>query len=474
MKHQLWLGTELALTELAQCQKWASDNMIALMDRRQSFMGVDDVDSESAQMGDYLINHHGNGVASVSVKGSLTNAYEWWHPYVASKVTSYEAIGDALATLASDEEVSTILLDISSGGGSVMGLDNLTQKVRSVRQGKKVIAHTSTAAFSAAYWIAASANEVVTTRMAEVGSIGTLMVHQSMAQMAENMGIEFTVFRAGKYKALGLPYENLSDEAKEHIQADLDKANSFFLEHVSLRRNLHMSSRGLWAEGKTFFAEEGIDVGLVDRIATMDELVSASGAASTHQRRKPMFISEEKRAQIASGANPEDVLTAEELEQYNAELEDPQKSAEEPEDTTETGEGPSAGEDPEPEPQADVGFGEGITAQDYRQALKDAAKAEARAEAAEERVAEMEASLKSKDAQISSITEIGKQAVHNLQIALGKPKESPGSAEALVTMYHNLQTEMSERFSTGRKSKEPREQDDTVNIPLAFRHKPTQ
>lgn len=469
MKHQLWLGTEAALTDLAQCQKWASENAIALMDRRQAFMGIDD-ESDDFRMGDYLIRHLGNGVASISVKGSLTNAYEWWHPYVSSKVTSYEAIGDALATLAGDEDVSKVVLDISSGGGAAMGVDNLTQKIKAVRQVKKVIAHTSTAAFSAAYWIAASADEVVTTRMAEVGSIGTLMVHQSIAKMAEEAGIEFTVFRAGKYKALGLPYEELSEEAKEHMQADIEKANGFFLEHVSQRRNLSITTRDTWAEGRTFFAEDGASVGLIDRIATLDELVSASGAASTHQRRQPMFISEEKRAQIAAGADPEDVLTAEELKQYNAELENPTQQAEESAEgaqASEGGEDPEGPEEPPHEPQASAGGG--ISVEAYSQAVRDAAKAESRAEAAESRAAELESSLEAKNAQLASVTEIGKQAVHNLQSALGKPKEASDSPEGLVTMFNNLRTEMSARFPTGRKTQEPQESSNEAHVPLAFR-----
>lgn len=468
MNHELWFGNEGAFTELARAQKWASESMIQLMDRK-SFLDIGE-DEEDAQPGDHLISYAENGVPIVSIKGSLTNAHEWWHPFVAGKVTSYEALGNALRRLAGEEGFDTIVLDISSGGGAAMGVDNITQTIREVRNSKRIVAHTSTAAFSAAYWIASSTDEVVATRMAEVGSIGTLMVHQSFARMAQEVGIDFTVFRAGKYKALGLPYEELSEEAQEVLQKDLEKANSFFLEHVSKSRNLSLASKDVWAEGKNFYAEEGVGVGLVDRIASLGEMVSASGAASTHQRRKPMFISDDKRAQIAAGAEPEDVLTADELTQYHAELNEPAPSQSE-EEGNEEGGGPSA-EEEGGGPAADegTGFGEGITAQDYRQALKDAAKAEARAEQAEEKVSQLQETLNNKESQLGSVTEIGKQAVHNLQTALGKPKESASTPEGLVTMFNELRTEMSQKFPTGRKSQEPKEESQQVNVPLPFRN----
>lgn len=447
MKYGLWYGTEGSLTTFAEKQKWAEENRMALIEKRQAYVESRGGDTAEDRIGDYLIRRQANNAASIRVTGSLTNAYEWWHEYMGGDVTSYEAISDALTTLANDDSVQKIVLDVSSGGGAVMGIEALSQKIRRVDARKPVIAYTETAAFSAAYWIAASAREVVATTMAEVGSIGTLMVHQSIAKAAEKQGVEFTVFRAGKFKALGLPYQDLSPEVKEHFQADIEKANSFFLTHVSLRRNLTLSTKGIWAEGKTFFAEEGQAVGLVDRISSMEELVSASSASTT--RSQPMFISDEKRARIAAGAKPEDVLTAQELQMYQEELSKPLE-AEEP--AVEEGEGEEATPDVSAEEPA-IEAPQGSFAEDYRNALRENGKLEARIDALNARNAELLEQLETRQAQVASLTEIGKLAVNHLQVALGKPKESAATAEGMVKMYNDLQTEMTLRFGQGRKSK---------------------
>lgn len=187
-----------------------------------------------------------------------------------------------------------------------------------------------------------------------------------------------------------------------------------------------------------------------------------------------MLISDEKRAQIAAGAQPEDVLTAEELKQYQAELESGGEAEAGEGETPSAGDGEAGTEaSEEPEPTAASGFGEGITAE-YRQALKDQAKAEARAEAAEEKIAALEAKQETLQSQMTSLQEIGKLAVNNLQTALGKPKESAGTAEGMVKQFNDLQTEMSARFSRGRQSQEPKDPEPSAHIPLAFRHRISQ
>lgn len=471
MNYQYWLGTEESLMSLIDMEKLASANFVAMIDRRKALMETyDDSESGAPAIGDYLIERPGNGVAVIRVSGSLTNSHKWYHEYLDGEVTSYEAVGDALGTLEAEEGIDNIVLSIHSGGGAVTGIDALGEKIRRVDMRKPVRAHTQTAAFSAAYWIASSTREIIATRMAEVGSIGTLMVHQSIARMAENVGIDFTVFRAGKYKALGLPYEQLSDEVKKHLQDDIDKSNNFFLEHVSRRRNLMISEKQRWAEGRTFFAGEAQDAGLIDRVASLEEVVSAAGAS--HQRSRNMFISEHKRAQIAAGARPEDVLSAEELVQYKAELEN--VSADE---GTQSGEGEGEGEGEELT--EDLSAGENVGEQDtssvsmteeLRQALRDNGKLEARAEASEAKAAALDEKLSTQRSQMESLQEIGKLAVNNLQVALGMPKESGTTPEALVSTYNDLQRTMTERFSVGRQSKGDSLDDDTpANIPLAFR-----
>jgi len=476
VNYQYWMGTEDSLLALQQIEKEVAElrKAAASNGERSAFMffNMDDEEAEDNRLGSHLVEVVGD-TGVIKISGSLVNGHQGWHRFLSGRITSYEAIGGALKILAEDESVSEILLDINSGGGQVTGLDALAERVRRTDRVKPVRAHTETAAFSAAYWIASSAREVTASRMAELGSIGTLMVHMSRARMADEMGIDITVFRAGKYKAAGHPMEELSDEHREYLQKDIETANMFFLEHVSKRRNLMISDKDSWAEGKTFFAEAARKAGLVDRIVSLDDLLSKSASGAAYQRRSSeMNISKEKLAQIEAGANPGDVLSESELKEYNDTIaaEAPAEGeGEEGQQASDESAGKEAGEEiagKEAQEPADGVAGNKA----YADLLKDFGRLEAKLEARDERITELEARLTARDETFKSLMAIGVDALQKRQVALGKPATEPTTAESLVNAYNDVSAEMAKRFRVGQQSaaQSTEEEEAPAGVPLAL------
>jgi ClpP class serine protease len=103
------------------------------------------------------------------------------------------------AALAS-KDVSQILLDIDSPGGSTDLVSETAAEVRSARQTKPVTAVANTMAASAAYAIASQANELAVTPSGDVGSIGVFAVHEDWTGFNEKFGVEPTYISAGKFK----------------------------------------------------------------------------------------------------------------------------------------------------------------------------------------------------------------------------------------------------------------------------------
>ncbi|WP_299313136.1 S49 family peptidase [uncultured Halomonas sp.] len=397
--------------------------------------------------------------AVVKVHGSLTNAWSWWHDVFPGYVTSYEAIRDALAIAGNEQGVNEIYMDFATGGGGVRGLDTTSDMIRRVNAVKPVYAHTDSHSFSAGYWLASSARRVTASRMAEVGSIGTLMVLENYSEAAAKQGVKYHVFRAGEFKAIGLPFEDLSEEHAAYLQANLEKTNSFFLEHVSRYRNLMLSDRQAWAEGKTFFAEEAKTVGLIDGITTLADLLgsSASTTITSDQRRFEMTISPEKLAQIQAGADPKEVLTADELKIYQASLSAPEAGAQTP-----------AGEEKPAEPTAEAPA-VATVAGDLAAALKENGKLEAKLEAAQADNECLKQALAGVEASQAALLVVAQAAVANLQVALGQPKEAKGSATEVLAQYTELQGQMASRFKTGQQTTTPTADTTSAPVGTSFR-----
>lgn len=457
MKYQYWMGTEDSLLALQQLEAEVAElrKAAAQGGERQAFLFFDDLDEsdEDTRLGSHLIEKVGEA-GVIKVSGSLVPSHDSWHRYMSGRITSYEALIGATQILAEDDTVKRVIMKVGSGGGAVSGVSRASEAIRRLDRQKPVISHVDSMAFSAGYWLASASREVVAgDPMAEFGSIGTLMVHMSRARMAEEMGIDVTVFRAGEYKAVGHPMEQLSDEAKAYLQADVEKANSFFLEHVSKRRNLMVSAKSVWAEGKTFFAAEAQSVGLVDRVEPLDDLlIRASGAANHHNRSYGMKISQEKLARIEAGARPEDVLTAEELKDYQAAI-SADLGEDESEDTGDSGEDQGNQASQGDESSQEGGKQASETSMDLSTLLKDNGRLEARLEAREERITELEAKLTSQQESLSSLMAVGLAAVHNRQMALGKAKTEPQTVESMLSTFNELEAEMAQRFRIGQQSR---------------------
>lgn len=417
----------------------------------------------------------------IKVHGSLTPTFRAWHAWYPGEVTSYEALKDGIAILM-EAGHKRVVMDINSGGGAVRGLNTVTEQMDVAKAGgMAILAHTDSAAFSAAYWIAAGANKLSASKMAEVGSIGTLAVVETYANTEENFGVKFTVFKAGKFKALGNPFEELTQEAKDYLQGNINDTNQFFLDHVSAKRNLSLANTDAWAEGQTFYAAKALKNGLIDSIGKLDDLIIRGAAANTSDyRRFEMPISPEKLAQIKAGADPKDVLTTAELKMYNDHLQaqaDEEAAANKGEGDKQPGDDDEDEKEPEGEktpaaPTAETKFT--VTAEEHgtlrkelRQSMKDNGKLEAKLEAQAEKIEALEAQVKGAKEMSDSLLVVAQAAVTNLQRALQKPFEAKATANEVLGQYTELSGLMAKTFKRGQQSEPAPTEDSTKSAAQA-------
>lgn len=395
----------------------------------------------------------------IKVHGSLVSTFRRYHTWFPGEVTSYEAINDAL-NIVSLHGSKKVLLDVNSPGGQVRGVDTVVKMIqRTQKAGTQVNGHSDGAAMSAAYWVLSTCNEVTGSRMAEFGSIGTMAVVRTFADTEKNMGVTFSVFKEGDFKAIGNPYEKLSDADKKYIQDDLKKANGFFLNHVSSNRMLDLGSTAEWAEGKTFYAGEALRNGLIDQVIDLDDLIGGASASTTGDIKViGMKIDPKKLAQIEAGADPKTVLTAAEFKQYTAHLEEIQKEA----DAAAAAEalaaadalkknagGNEPGDEPkDPKPGTEVG----TMAQDYRDALKANGRLENQVETLTTQLEAANTALASARAETTSLLVVAKHAVGKLQTAVGAKAEEKATAAEIVAQFNDLNAKMALMYPTSRQS----------------------
>lgn len=194
--------------------------------------------------------------------------------------TSYQMLSAQLNDALADDNVSHIVLDIDSPGGSVPGAQEFVSELLALRGGdKKIVAQVNALAASAAYWIASCCDEIVATPSARAGSIGVYTVHEDVSQMLEKEGVNLTYISAGKYKVEGNPTEPLSDEAKKFIQSSVNQSYDAFVGGVAAGRGVTPEYvEDNFGQGRVFGAADLVKRGMADRVGTLNETLAALGA----------------------------------------------------------------------------------------------------------------------------------------------------------------------------------------------------
>lgn len=195
---------------------------------------------------------------------------------------SVEQFATAHQALLSDDGVKAIVWDVDSPGGSVAGVPEGGARLLQLRGRKRTVAVSNTVMASAAYWLAANANEVVAAPSSLTGSIGVVAAHQDWSKANDKAGVKVTYVTAGKFKAEGNYDEPLSAEGAEHLQQTVNDYYGQFLKAVARARNVSTTRvKEGFGEGRVMTADRAVAAGLADRVGTLDQVLQKLGAYDT-------------------------------------------------------------------------------------------------------------------------------------------------------------------------------------------------
>jgi signal peptide peptidase SppA len=236
-------------------------------------------------------------------------------------VTGYDDIRSAVAQALQSEEVKTIMLHVSSGGGQVNGVEDLGSFLKAAGRIKPLTTYADGTMASAAYWLGSYGSHISTNRTSMLGSLGVVLVLPNYSKAAEAAGIKYEIIRAGKYKQLGHPMEPFSDEARAEYQGQADGIYSVFMDVIGPNRKMTAAvADETIGQGRVFLGKQAVKNGLADAIMSYEQAVMFSksldklsqtnnnpakskGASAMS---KPQLTAEHLAA-IASGASLEDL-----------------------------------------------------------------------------------------------------------------------------------------------------------------------
>lgn len=209
-------------------------------------------------------------IAIVHVTGEITEG-KGKDDLLAGGSAGSDSVIKAIRDAAKNDKVAAIVLRIDSPGGSALASDLIWREAE--RTTKPVVASLSDTAASGGYYIAVAADRIVAAPGTLTGSIGVVGGKIAVGDALEKVGVHTDVVSKGRNAGWLSMYKPFTEHEREAFLATMKDVYRLFTSKVAAGRKLDMERVAKLAEGRVFTGRMAKELGLVDRLGTLDDAI---------------------------------------------------------------------------------------------------------------------------------------------------------------------------------------------------------
>lgn len=202
--------------------------------------------------------------AVIEIKGEIASDAE----------ANAQSVITSLRSAFEDSGAQAVVLLINSPGGSPVQAGIINDEITRLRQlhEKPVYAVVEETCASAAYYIAAAADNIYVDKASLIGSIGVLMDGFGFTGLMEKLGIERRLMTAGDNKAMLDPFSPQDEAQRAYVQGMLTQIHNQFIEVVKKGRGQRLKITEDTFSGLVWSGQQAVDLGLVDGLGSLDQV----------------------------------------------------------------------------------------------------------------------------------------------------------------------------------------------------------
>jgi protease IV len=185
---------------------------------------------------------------------------------------SAEFVVSAMRAAFEDEGAKAVVLLINSPGGSPVQAGIINDEIKRLRgiYNKPVYAVVEETCASAAYYIAAGADEIFVDKASIVGSIGVLMDGFGFTGLMDKLGVERRLLTAGENKGFLDPFSPQTEKQRAFAQTMLNQIHQQFIAVVKEGRGDRLKETPEMFSGLFWTGQQAIEMGLADKLGNLD------------------------------------------------------------------------------------------------------------------------------------------------------------------------------------------------------------
>lgn len=227
---------------------------------------------------------------STSVSTPHTAVIDIQGEIAADAEASAENVVASLHSAFEDEGAQAVVLLINSPGGSPVQAGIINDEITRLKtlHQKRVYAVVEETCASAAYYIAAAADDIYVDKASLVGSIGVLMDGFGFTGLMDKLGVERRLMTAGENKAMLDPFSPQDDAQKAYIQSMLGEIHNQFIAVVRQGRGERLKETPDTFSGLVWSGQQAVQMGMADGLGNLDyvarEIIKAEDIVDYTQR----------------------------------------------------------------------------------------------------------------------------------------------------------------------------------------------
>jgi capsid assembly protease len=207
------------------------------------------------------------GIAIIPIRGPINRGEGYY-----GETDMYDVMRNCDAAR-TDPSIAGALFVFDSPGGTASGCAAAADSIAALSAVKPTVGY-SFMCCSAAYYMASQVRKLYSSADAMNGSIGTTTEMVDMSEYYAKNGVKVTTFDTGDYKNVGHDARPLTEEDKTYVQGLINDLFAGFVKSVASGRKMSQQSvKDLQA--KVYIGAKAIDVGLIDGVASMSEVMSS-------------------------------------------------------------------------------------------------------------------------------------------------------------------------------------------------------
>ena len=200
--------------------------------------------------------------AVVDIKGEIAAGNE----------ASAEFVVAAMRSAFEDSGAKAVVLLINSPGGSPVQAGIINDEIvrLKAKYNKPVYAVVEETCASAAYYIAAAADDIYVDKASIVGSIGVLMDGFGFTGTMEKLGVERRLLTAGENKGFLDPFSPQTEQQRAYAQQMLNQIHQQFISVVKTGRGDRLKETPETFSGLFWTGQQAVELGLADKLGNLD------------------------------------------------------------------------------------------------------------------------------------------------------------------------------------------------------------